>query len=224
MYIQTFTYDLIDSKMYILLEVGSALVIDPNISKDAAKLLKLQRVEEIKVLITHEHYDHISGVEWLRNQFKCEVCCSQKCNQNMQSPLLNGSKYFKALFMDKEIEKVKEADKVGPITCCADVTFQEEKRFIWQGHEIIMTETPGHSSGSICILIDNKYLFTGDSLLKDTSVITRLPGGSKKEYEEITLPYLKNMKKDIYVYPGHGESGYIRDFKYVNSTYGLCCV
>ena len=224
MHIKTFTYNLIDAKMYILLEETSALVIDPNISEDAVRMLNKCGIENIKVILTHEHYDHISGVEWLRRQFECEVYCSQKCNANMQSPILNGSKYFKALFFDKGAEKMKEASEVKPMVCYADVIFKGEKKFVWKEHEIIMTETPGHSQGSICILIDNKYLFTGDSLLKDFPVITRLPGGSKKAYEEKTLPYLDSMDRDIYVYPGHGKSGYIKNFKYVNNTFEQCCL
>ena len=35
MRIKIFTYTLIDSKMYVLIENNSALIIDPNISQEA---------------------------------------------------------------------------------------------------------------------------------------------------------------------------------------------
>ena len=154
----------------------------------------------------------ISGIENLRSEFYCKVYCSEKCNQNMKSPIKNGSKYFKALFIDKEEDKLVEAEKIIPIVSHGDVMFELQTELIWEAHKIVLTETPGHSSGSICVQIDDKYLFTGDSLLKDVDVITRLPGGSKIEYESITLPYLQSLSKDLYIYPGHGESGYLKDF------------
>lgn len=212
MIIKTFTYNLIDSKMYILLEVGSAVVIDPNISENAEKILRLWKVKKIKIILTHEHYDHISGVIWLQRKFKCKVYCSEKCNQNIQSSLKNGSKYFNILFLNKEKKKQEEASMIRPITCCGDVIFKDQMNMTWKGHKIFLKETPGHSQGSICILVDDKYLFTGDSLLKNIPTVTNLPGSNKNDYSRITIPYLREINKNVYVYPGHGESGYIREF------------
>lgn len=220
--IETFTYELIDSKMYILMENSSVIIIDPNLSDDANRLLKSKCFDDIMIVLTHEHYDHISGVEKLRQEFNCVVYCSKKCHQNMQSSIKNGSKYFKALFMDKEPDRLSEAEKILPFVSYGDVVFEDKKEFAWEGHNVVLIETPGHSSGSICIQVDDKYLFTGDSLLKGTKIITRLPGGSKKEYGDITFPYLQSLDKNLYVYPGHGEAGYLRDFKYVNCTLQEC--
>lgn len=222
MLIKVFTYSLIDSKMYVLVENNSAIIIDPNVSEEAVKFLKSKEIKDIKVILTHEHYDHISGVEWLRKQFDCIVYCSEKCDENMHSSIKNGSKYFKALFIDKEAERFNEAEKIRPITCFGDVMFREEMQIVWEKHKVVMTETPGHSQGSICILIDNSCLFTGDSLLKDSDVITKLPGGNRKNYGDITLPYLQRIDGKVYVYPGHGDSGYMNEFKLVNGTEKLC--
>ena len=212
MKIHTFAFELIDSKMYIILERQGAIIIDPNVSETAAELLCSQNIQEVKIILTHEHYDHISGVEWFREQFACTVYCSEECNVNMQSSLKNGSKYFKALFLDREAEKLEEASRIQSMTCIADMTFEGKKEFIWNGHRIVLVETPGHSPGSICILLDDQYLFTGDSLLKNDPTITRLPGGNKRDYMEKTLPFLKNLDKEMYVYPGHGESGWLKEF------------
>ena len=65
---------------------------------------------------------------------------------------------------------------------------------------------PGHSQGSCCILLNNKVLFTGDSLLAEYPVITRFPGGSSKDYKNISLPFLKSLNPNLVVYPGHGKS------------------
>ena len=210
--IYVFTYELIDSKMYLILGRDSAVVIDPNVSDDAARLLREHHIQKVNILLTHEHFDHISGLEWFRKRFDCTVYCSEACDRGMQSPIRNGSKHFKALFIDKEEEKLKEASAIKPMICKGDIIFHESKKLLWEGHNLTLIETPGHSPGSICISLDDRCLFTGDSLLKDELVITRLPGGSRAEYEAKTRPFLESLGKDVYVYPGHGESGYISDF------------
>lgn len=210
--IKIFTYDLIDSKMYVVCENHRALVIDPCISKEAISYLTEKSINDVKIILTHEHYDHISGIGVFRETFsECEVICSEACNQNLQSATGNGSKYFKALFLDKTDTALKEAERVTPVSYCADTTFCGDFALQWQGHSISLIETPGHSQGSICILLDKKYLFTGDSLLKDIPVITRLPGGSNKDYETKTMPFLCCLNQSLYVYPGHGEPGFMEE-------------
>ena len=68
----------------------------------------------------------------------------------------------------------------------------------------MLKETPGHSKGSICIFLDEKVMFSGDTLVTGFNTIVRLPGGSKKDFYSITIPYLKQLDEDIVVYPGHG--------------------
>ena len=66
MNINTYSFYPIDSNMYVILENKKALIIDPCVSEEAKEYLKSEQVKEILVLLTHEHYDHISGVNWLR--------------------------------------------------------------------------------------------------------------------------------------------------------------
>ncbi len=101
---------------------------------------------------------------------------------------------------------MEKAREIRPITCSADETFTVSKEFKWNGHSIELFETPGHSSGSICVIIDKMYIFTGDSLLKNIPVVTKMPSGSKELYNKITRPFFEDLNKNLYVYPGHGES------------------
>lgn len=40
------------------------------------------------------------------------------------------------------------------------------------------------------IIFDDKYVFTGDYMIPNTSAILRYPGGSEQDYMENTLPIL----------------------------------
>lgn len=214
MQIRTYTYELIDSKMYIMIEGSEALIIDPCISEEAVTMLRSEEVDNVLILLTHEHYDHMSGLELFRDAFStCRVFVSEICNTYMQKPTRNGSKYFKALFIDKESDRIEEAGQVPAVSYTGDEFFTGETQFDWQEHKIFIRETPGHSPGSVCIIIDDSILFTGDSLLKDDPVVVKLPGGNRKDYNEYTVPYLKSLDEELMVYPGHGESGVLKEFK-----------
>lgn len=205
-----YTYDFypIDSRMYILIENKKALIIDPCVSDEALQLLNENDVAEILVLLTHEHYDHISGINWLRERVpSVNVLCSLACAEALPKPSKNLSNFWEILFIgkDNETQEYVRNMNIQPYSCTADDTFETEHALSWEGHSLFLKETPGHSKGSICILLDETILFSGDSLVTGHPTITRLPGGSKKDYSGITLPWLQSLDPSIMVYPGHGE-------------------
>lgn len=108
MNINTYSFYPIDSNMYVILENKKALIIDPCVSEEAKEYLKSEQVKEILVLLTHEHYDHISGVNWLRECFpQVKVFCSEACANGIVKPTRNLSAYYEILFSSKE-EEIRE--------------------------------------------------------------------------------------------------------------------
>lgn len=204
----------IDSRMYCLIENQSAIIMDPCVDEELKNVLEKKELKEILVLLTHEHYDHISGVNWLRDNYpNIQVLCSSQCAGNLKNPEDNLSAFSEVLLIDKESEPNSSHQlNMQPYSCKADQTFEGEYEFIWQGHKIFLKETPGHSKGSICILVDEEILFSGDTLVTGHETILRLPGGSKKDFAGITLPYLESLDREIMVYPGHGEPQKLAEF------------
>ena len=205
----------IASNMYIVILDENALIIDPNENENAVKLLKESGVKDVTIFLTHEHFDHISGVNFFRKQWECTVYANNRCKELVQDPNKNLSAFFMAMFIDKTDEERKKAQELfkDDYSCYADIGFDEEYSMVWNGLSVKLIETPGHSQGSICILVNNKYLFSGDSLVDGNKVITRLPGGSKRDYNEITRPFLESLPQDMVVFPGHGTEGYLKDFE-----------
>lgn len=68
-----------------------------------------------------------------------------------------------------------------------------------------MVLTPGHSPGSAAIRLDEKWLFSGDSLLGDREVVVRFDGGSEEDFLTKAMPYYRSLPENTRVYPGHGE-------------------
>jgi len=67
---------------------------------------------------------------------------------------------------------------------------------------IKVIHTPGHSSDSICLLVDHKLL-TGDTLFVGECGRTDLPNGSSVDMYNSLFKKLMKLSDDIEVYPGH---------------------
>ena len=63
--------------------------------------------------------------------------------------------------------------------------------------------TPGHTTDSICLLVDNQKLLTGDTLFVGECGRTDFPGGNSKSMYESLFSKLLKMDDNVEVYPGH---------------------
>jgi glyoxylase-like metal-dependent hydrolase (beta-lactamase superfamily II) len=68
--------------------------------------------------------------------------------------------------------------------------------------EASIMHTPGHSSDSICILIEDKVL-TGDTLFVGECGRTDLSGGNSTDMYESLFAKLMHLDDNVEVYPGH---------------------
>ncbi len=190
---------LLASNMYVVTEDGHAIVIDPCEDTAPARGLRVD-----KILLTHEHYDHISGVNCWKAETGAPVLCSLACADNIRDPRKNLAAYFEDFC---KLQTWMELDELPPsdpaYACSADETFEDEKSFAWMGHAWRLFALPGHSMGSIGILLDGKYFFSGDSLIENHEIGLGMPGGSKRKWREIGAPRLAMLPKGIRVFPGH---------------------
>lgn len=201
-----FPMPVIDSSMYVVPADGSCLIVDPCVSAEAEELLKTLGVRACTVLLTHEHFDHISGVNRLRELFACEVVCTEVCARRLEDPRKNGAAYIEALVMSKSKpeRKLFVALADPQYVCRADHTYSKQMKLRWADMELTLLEAPGHSPGSQIIEIGKRWYFTGDSYIPGEKVITRLPGGSRREYEAVTRQYLNTIAPGSVLFPGHG--------------------
>ncbi len=205
MRVVTLTTQYMESHSYLLTEEDHAVIIDPG---DAGLLAACILQDKLVVdygILTHEHCDHTAGCTDIQKEFNCKIIASRLCNENLNDPRKNLSRYYSGLVavqnrLPQEAQKEMEA-----FTAHADLVFQNTLDIYWCGHRIACCETPGHSQGSICVLVDDKILFSGDSLMWGEKTNTRFKGGSEEQYREKTLPWLKGLPGDITVYAGHKE-------------------
>lgn len=219
--IYVYAMPVLDSRMYIIIndkDEKNALIIDPLYSEDAVSVI--QKLDHATILLTHSHYDHISGVNWVRKLTDCTLFCSKICAEKICDSHKNLSAFSSALIISKTEEEQARCMEFFDLdyTCQADKIFDKETSFYFGSYCVDIIHTPGHSDCSQCIQLttDKKGLapvivFTGDSLVNGHEVITRIPTGSKKDYNTITKPYLDTLSDDTLIMPGHGDWGKASD-------------
>lgn len=215
--IYVYAMPVLDSRMYLLINDKNdreALIIDPLISEEALPLIN--SISHATVLLTHAHYDHISGMNWLRRHTDCTLFCSETCAEKIADPHKNLAAFSEILIIDKSEKEQAQCREFFDLnySCQADRTFTKETSFDFGSYHVEIIYTPGHSDCSQCIRLtsDKKGLtpiiiFTGDSLVNGHEIITRLPGGSKREYLTVTKPFLDSLEKNTLIMPGHGNWG-----------------
>ena len=70
--------------------------------------------------------------------------------------------------------------------------------------ELKFIHTPGHTVGGMCILVDDKVLFSGDTLFQQSIGRTDLPGGNYEQLINSIREKLLILPDNVEVYPGHG--------------------
>ena len=184
----------VNSNTYLIKDSqnNECVVIDPgspDISEIKEFILRNDLILRF-IILTHEHFDHIWGLEELRLLNACKVVSSEICAQNICDKKKNLSVFF---------------DQKGFTCKMSDITTGEEYTKIkWNLHLIELISTPGHTESSICIAI-NDLLFTGDTILNNSKVVTKLPGGDKNNLIISIEKIYKRFKKDTIVYPGHED-------------------
>lgn len=207
--IERITDPLTTGNCYILLENGHAVIIDPNDEDRIEEVLRQYEAEPDYVLLTHEHADHISGLNGLREHYRFQTVASLPCSRRIQDIRSNLSRIFGVYLIFITGERVRNYPKF--VCEAADVTFEERLLFVWQEHKFEMVLTPGHSPGSAAIRLDEKWLFSGDSLLGDREVVVRFDGGSEEDFLTKAVPYYRSLPENTRVYPGHGEPFLLKD-------------
>lgn len=73
------------------------------------------------------------------------------------------------------------------------------------GAAVRLLHTPGHTEGSVCALLGEHHLFTGDTLFPGGPGATSYPGGDFPTIMRSLQDKLFVLDDETWVYPGHGD-------------------
>ena len=215
-----FIYEPVNSNMYFLPLGEIGLVFDPNVSEELQSLFKQLGIKRIQIVLTHEHHDHTTGVVWLQELIDSQLYCNEDCAHQISSEKGNMPRLVAVALKTKDLadggHRYEEfMGSYKPYSLKADKTFRKRDNLTIEDCTIECYSTPGHSLGSACYILDNRYIFTGDSLIQNTPTITRFRTSDNDAFETITRPFLRSLDKNMLVFPGHGEPFKINEAKYL---------
>lgn len=161
-------------------EDNNAVIIDPG--DEANKIIETidkKGFKPEKIIITHAHPDHFGAAKEVEKKY--------------------GVKIYTGEIEDKILEK--RSSEIGN-KLNADILLRQGDEVEFSGNAFKIIETPGHTPGGICLLLNN-VLFSGDTLFRSSIGRTDFEGG---DYDQIIDSLLKLMKlpEDTLVLPGHG--------------------
>lgn len=178
----------VQANCYLVMENHHALIIDPaDILPNLDEILNQNDCTLDAIVLTHAHFDHISGVDKIVNKFGCDVYLNPNEFDFLLDPDLNSSSAF---YMD--------------VTCNANAKPLIEGKNEIAGFEVEAIYCPGHSIGSTVLKIED-CLFTGDVLFQGSIGRMDLATGSVTSMKQ-SLKKLAQFNKDYKVYPGHGPT------------------
>ena len=95
-----------------------------------------------------------------------------------------------------------------------DVFFKDGQILEVAGHKIRIIHVPGHTPASSLFVLDDKIVFTGDSLILGNKIITGFRGGNREDMFHISLPKLRSLHDELVVLPGHGDPFVKKEFDF----------
>ena len=196
MIIEAIPAGIYDANCYILVEENTKEcgIIDPG--GDSERLIS--QIDKLNakpkfILLTHGHMDHVGGVIDLVK------------------------KYNIPFYISKADEEYMEKDDFVFGTLPKASGYLKENDILKLGDEIIkVLETPGHTKGGLCFLLNNDKVFTGDSLFNGSIGRTDFIGGSMSEIINSIKEKLLPLGDRVDVYPGHGDMTTIEHEKKYN--------
>jgi glyoxylase-like metal-dependent hydrolase (beta-lactamase superfamily II) len=169
------------------------VVIDPGGDEE----IILRRIEALgvrvtHVLLTHAHFDHVLAARALERVTGAAVCLHSK-----------DRRLYGIMPLQYKLYGIKAARPPRP------------KRWLKDNDEIRVGDlrasvihTPGHSPGSCTFYFaEEKLLFAGDTLFRESVGIWTAPGGSFEALLDSVKKKLFSLPDDTRVIPGHlGET------------------
>jgi glyoxylase-like metal-dependent hydrolase (beta-lactamase superfamily II) len=201
MKIHTYSLGQMQANCYLLENEGKGIIIDPA-DEGSFLLEEVQRknIELTGLFATHGHFDHCMAAGEIQLSFNIPLYIHKK-DQFLIDRLESTAKHFLGytpiMVVPKRIEFIEPS----------------ELKIINLKFKII--SSPGHTPGGLCYYFpEEAALFTGDTLFADAIGRTDLSYSNKKDLWN-SLRGILSLPDETVIYPGHGESTYVGEQKYL---------
>lgn len=157
------------SNCFLVVKNNKALLIDTG-RKNKRKILttRIEHYKDISIvalLLTHAHFDHAENAAYLKEKYRLPVFIQQDETEYLikgENPPIRGS-FFLTRFATYLWESgIKFHYNYEPVK----YDFAVAEKFDLQdfGFDAYLLHTPGHSPGSMSLIVDNEIAIVGDAM------------------------------------------------------------
>jgi len=149
------------------------MLIDPAFDHEKlCQVIKKESINLTRIVLTHHHYDHVNAANAVKARTGAEIFCHRET-----VGLLRGGAAHDKLIDDGDHFMVGE-------------------------NEVKVIHTPGHAPGSLCLIVADRWLITGDTLFVGDCGRSDLPGG---DFAALfgSLQKIKQLPDHLIVCSGH---------------------
>ena len=180
---------------------GASAVVDPGFESEELSDLVRKDGKVEAILLTHGHFDHISGVQKIQKETGARIYLySDELLFIKDSSLNLAGAFFESVVPPFQV----------------DVPLNDGDAIRLGNLNIRVMHTPGHTVGGCCFLVED-VIFSGDTLMKLSCGRMDCPTGSYSQML-VSLRRLAELKGDYRVYPGHGSATTL-DYERRNNSY-----
>jgi glyoxylase-like metal-dependent hydrolase (beta-lactamase superfamily II) len=184
---------------------SEAIVIDPGDEGNRIVNFVADQNLKLKAIVhTHAHFDHCMATGFVKTKLGSSTYLHAN-DLPMYETLATQCQMFGLPF---------DHSTQVPI----DVFLKQDLELTFGSFKLKTIETPGHSPGSCCFLLesDDAYLFSGDTLFWRSIGRTDLWGSDSRKIIKSIKEQLYVLDLDTLVLPGHGRDTNIREEKKEN--------
>lgn len=155
------------------------------------------------IILTHSHINHVESVSWFADTYQCPVYIHDSELHFVQTGdcLIPKAARKHLEFVEKIVSFMSFLNKYP---ACREAQAIPKEDSLFQDERIKIMETPGHSEGSISIVVDGEIAIVGDVMRRKTKFGIYLPWANQPGLIEVSWKKLLQEECQIFL-PSHGK-------------------
>jgi hydroxyacylglutathione hydrolase len=157
------------SKVFLVSRGNSHILVDTGVSRNWRKLrkdLEKLNVQSIKLLVlTHSHFDHAGNALRIKEKYGARIVIHAKEAGLLEqgfTPLPAGTNFFSSAIIRRLGSKASRQFRYR--SCKADILINGKTDLSEYGFDAFILPTPGHTAGSVSLIVDDEIAIAGDSI------------------------------------------------------------
>lgn len=212
--VNTYIVPIFENKVFIVDPANCAFSHDEG---SLLSYLESNKLDAVAIILTHGHFDHVSGLPALKKSFPNIPIAIHKNDSGMIGPSSQVEQGAALAQMGFEaflpfVSNLPEAaafleDGKSLAQVFESLDLADDVKSALENWQVL--HTPGHTEGSCCLYNENEHvLISGDTLFYRSWGRTDLIGGNERKIHQSLAKILEECDEETLVYPGHEHTGF----------------